>query len=231
MSHSPGYLPPREADFLAWSTNFNDLISLSPESYGLTAAQATNYATLHTTFANAYAVAHGSNRGPVATQTKNTAKRALIADARGLVRIIQAFPGTTDTMRVQLQVNVPDEEPTPIPPPSTAPILSIVRTVNRVVTVRLRDSEDTDRRGKPHGVSGASIFVFIGETPPADPLQWSFLLNTSLTDLDIPFASTVPGGSTVWLAAFWFNPRKQSGPASTAVSTVIADGMAKKLAA
>jgi hypothetical protein len=231
MSHVNGYLPTREADLLTWSGNFDTLINLTPTDYGLTAGQATDYRALHTAFTDAYAVANGPERGPAATQTKNTAKHALIAEARKLVRIIQAFPGTTNTMRVQLKITVPDVEPTPVPVPSTAPVLSIVRTINRVVTVRLRDSENPDRRGKPHGVSGASIFMYIGENPPADPLQWSFLLSTARPAMNIPFASTVPGGSKVWLCAFWFNPRKQSGPASTAVSTIISEGMAKKLAA
>jgi hypothetical protein len=47
------FVPTREADLLAWSRNFDNLISATPTAFGLTAAQATAYSTLHTNFAKA----------------------------------------------------------------------------------------------------------------------------------------------------------------------------------
>ena len=51
MAH---FIPAREADLVAWSTNFNTLISATPTAFGLVAAQATAYATLNTAFDTAY---------------------------------------------------------------------------------------------------------------------------------------------------------------------------------
>jgi hypothetical protein len=221
MSHSHGYLPTREADLLAWSNNLVGMIALSPESYGLTAAQATHYATLNTAFANAYEVANGSNRGPAATQTKNTAKRALIAESRKLVRIIQAFPGTTDTMRVQLQITVPDVEPTPVPPPADPPVLTVAATIGKTVKIRLRDLHNQDKRARPHGVTGAAVFSSVGAEPPADINDWKFEFNTSRTTVDVHFPPALAAGTQVWLTAFWFNLKKQSGPAAAPITTTL----------
>lgn len=229
MPATTDYLPSREADLLQWSVNFNARINASPMNYGLSVAQAAAYTTLHDAFAAAYTAANEPITRTAATiATKNSAKEALIRGAGGireLAGIVQAFPGTTDTERIELGLTVRDTEPTPVPPPATAPTLSVISTLARVVKVRLRDAENPDRRGKPTGVSGAALFTFVGETPPSDPLQWSFLFNTSRTVFDVQFPSTVAGGSKVWLTAFWFNPRKESGPASAAVSTRIDDGM------
>lgn len=223
-----GYLPTREGALLGWSSNFSMLINDDATRYGLTIEQAADYATLHDTYRTAFITAtHPPTRTPPAIQAKNDAKHALLEAARELVKIIQAYPGTTNEMRRSLDITVPDDEPTPIPPPGTAPNLSIMSTIGRVVKIRLRDAENSDNRGKPSGVTGAAVFSYVGETPPSDPMTWSFLFNTSRTIVDVEFPSTVPGNSKVWITAFWFNAKKQSSPAAASVTTTISDGMSQ----
>jgi hypothetical protein len=41
----------------------------------------------------------------------------------------------------------------------------------------------------------------------------------------------VASGATVWFTAFYFNNRKQSGPASAAISTTIGAGSTMRMAA
>src|SRR4051812_29715033 len=102
----PLFPPTREADLLAWSVNWSNLISATPTVFGLTAGQATAYATLHSTFATAYATAiEPSTNSTSAIIAKNTAKENLVngpGGARALVAIVQAFPGTTNEMRGEL---------------------------------------------------------------------------------------------------------------------------------
>jgi hypothetical protein len=229
------FLPTREGDLVVWSANFQEQITALGAQIGLLPAQISAYTTLHEAFLSYYDLCQRNNtRTPENLEHKKVAKQALIRGENGirqLVGIIQKHPGTTNPMRVLLKITVPDVEPSVIPPPSTAPELTIVSTLRRRVTLRLRDSKDPDKRSKPSGVSGASIVMHVGENPPANPLEWAFLMNTSRTSLEIDFPSTIPGGSKVWLVAFWFNPRKQAGPASAAVNTLISDGVAVKLAA
>lgn len=231
MASNNDYLPSREADLLNWSNNFNNVINLSPTAFGLTAGQCTVFGVLHTSWNNAYTDAtQPSTRTPSAIQLKNDSKFAMINNAggiRALVNIIQAHPGTTNQQRVDLGITVSDAEPSPVPAPATAPDLSIISIFNRTVKIRLRDVENADRRGKPDGVQGATILLFVGEDAPADPMEWNFALNTSTTLLDMDFPATIAAGAKVWLTAIWFNARKENSPPATPVSVRLSDGLAK----
>lgn len=227
----PIFPPTRDADLLTWSANFDARITGDPTTYGLTAAQATIYAALHTAFADAYAAAQNPNsNSKSAVIAKNAARQALLDDAGGaweLVDIIQAYPGTTDAMRGSLGLRIPDVEPTPVPAPATAPDLSILSTLGRTVKVRLRDQDNPDKRGKPEGVQGATVLMFAGDAPPADPAQWAFALNVSRTVFDYEIPAAVAAGARLWLSAFWFNARKEPSPAATPESTRVSDGLSQ----
>jgi hypothetical protein len=43
--------------------------------------------------------------------------------------------------------------------------------------------------------------------------------------VDVEFPADAANGATVWLTAFWFNPRAQSGPACQPISTNIPGGL------
>jgi len=231
MAATTDYLPAREADLLQWSTNFDTRINAGALNYGLTVPQAAAYTVLHDAFAAAYATANEPiTRTPAAITTKNTAKNALIRGVGGireLAAIVQAFPGTTDTERVELGLNVRDTEPTPIPPPSVAPGLSVSLVTGRTVKVRVFDALVPSSRSKPEGVLGASVYSYVGETAPVDIDSWKYEGSTTRTTIDVEFPATVANGSRVWLTAYWTNPRLESGPPCQPVSTNIAGGLAQ----
>jgi hypothetical protein len=230
ISAMPDYLPSRESELVTWSNNFATQIAIDPPSIGLTAGQATTFGTLRTAFVTSYATANDpTTDSSSATAAKKAAKDAMVngpGGIRQLVKIIQAFPGTTNTQRVDLGIRVPDEDPTPAPIPDQAPLLQIEKTLGRVVTMNLRDSVDRDRRGKPDGVSGATILMYVGEDAPLDPMQWIFLANTTRTTVEMDFAPSVAPGAKVWLIAFWRNRRDEAGPAAVPVSVRLGDSMA-----
>ena len=168
------FLPSREAELVTWSNNFNTKISAAPTAYGLTAGQAMTYASRHGTFTSAYQTANNPNtRSPSNIVAKNTAKRALIVEARSLARIVQAAPGVTPAQKDELGLTVRDGEGSPIPAPAVAPQIDLVSMVGRTLNIRLHDGDST-RRGKPAGVQGASVFSFVGVTPPVDIASWKF---------------------------------------------------------
>ena len=238
---TPVFPPSRDADLLAWSANFSTKIGDAPATYGLVLAQATAYAALHDAFATAYSVATNPNTNSrQATAAKNQAKETLLNARNGakeLVRVVQAYPNITNALRTELGLRIPDTSPTPIPPPSSAPELAILSTFGRTVKIRLRDADNPERRGKPAGTEGATVLMYVGEAapdttsvatiPPSDPSSWVFLQITSkpVVDLDIP--ANVAPGAKIWLTAFWFNARKQAGPAASPQSTRISDGLAQ----
>jgi hypothetical protein len=225
----PVFPPAKENELQAWSLNWSTLITAQPTSVGLSAAQATAYAALHATWSAAYALVitpAGNSKANVAA--KNLAKENLLNGPGGaweLVDIVQAFPGTTDAMRVELGLRIPDVSPTAIGVPQQPPLLSILSTSGRTMTIRLRDKDNPDRRGKPKGVQGATVLYYVGENAPADPALWLFLLNDSRTKFPGDIPPVVPAGSKVWVTAFWFNNRKQSSPVASAESVRVDDGI------
>ncbi len=221
---STDYLPKRESGLLTWAENFVQLVGAGATEYGLTDLQSDAYGEAQTAFATAYAAAnHPSTRTPQAIEAKNVAKRALIALSRDLVKICQAAPVMTDEKRVALGITVPDVEPTPVPVPDQSPQLDVMAVNGRRVSLRLRDSE-TGERKKPVGVAGAAVLSYVGETIPADIRDWTFEGNTTRANVDVVFAESVPMGVKVWLTAYWFNRRAQSGPACAPVSTHVGFG-------
>lgn len=218
------FLPAREASLITWSNNFNTLITATPTAFGLVAAQATTFAALNAAWVAAYNTARNSlTRSPANIIAKNQAKHAMIVNARLLAGVIQKFPAITNTQRSELGLTVPNV-PSPIPPPATSPAMEITTVSAWTVNLRLHDSTSGSKRGKPAGVSGASLFSFVGATAPADIASWKFEGNTGRTKISVVFDSSNPPGAKVWLTAFWFNYRKQSGPACTPVSTNLQGG-------
>lgn len=227
----PVFPPSREGELAAWAANFDTKINANTESYGLTLAQAVAFTSLSDAFIAAYnTVVNPNTNAKQAVIAKNQAKEALLHGTGGaweLVRIVQAFPGTTNAMRGELGLRIPDTERTPVAAPAVAPDLSIVSMSNRLISVRLRDQENPESRGKPPGVDGATVLYYVGETAPLDPTVWIFAMNVSRTTFDVEIPSSIPANSTIWLTAFWFNARKESSPAASPESTVIAGGMSQ----
>jgi hypothetical protein len=229
MPATTDYLPTREADLLQWSANFDARITAGAASYGLTPAQATVYNGLHSAFQQAWQKANENlTRTPAAIQTKKDAKKALISGEGGireLAGIVQEYPGTTDTERVELGLTV-RAEPSPIPVPQEMPGLDIVSVTGRTVKIRIHDASSPSSRAKPDGVLGAGVYSFVGATPAESLDDWTYEGSTTKNIINIEFPASVPAGSKVWLSAYWFNPKVESGSPCEPVSTHIAGGLA-----
>jgi hypothetical protein len=230
MASSTDYLPSRESELVTFSTNFNAKIVATPTAYGLTAAQATAYTALHTAFTSAYQTANNPDtRSPSNITAKNTAKENLINGTPGsegireLAAIAQAYPAITAEQLRELGLTVRDREPSPIPVPTVSPEIDFIPTGTRTIRIRMHN-ENSLRLKKPDGVKGATVFYHVGAAAPAELKDWTFHESTTRTSLDVDLPASVAAGSQVWFTAFWFNPRSQSGPAATPVSTFMQYG-------
>lgn len=222
---SDRFPPAREADLVTWAGVFGTKISSAPTTYGLTAAQATLYETTRSAFVASYTTANTPlTRSPANIALKDDAKAALIAQIRLLAGIVQSAPGTTNPMRIELGLPERHLEPTPVPPPAYSPLIEVKSVSGRTARIRLIDTANPTRRGRPAGVDGAAVFSHVGAAPAADISGWKFEGNTGRTTVEVTFPSTVAAGATVWLTAFWFNRSKQSGPACDPVSANLPGG-------
>jgi hypothetical protein len=224
--------PDREADLISSASNFDAKITASATTYGLTSAQATAFHTTLQNFITARGVAQDPlTRSPANIVAKNSAKVLLVSSYRQLAGIVQRFPGTTNFMRADLGLPLRNGEPTPIPPPSAAPLIEVKSVSGRTAKIRLIDTFNPTRRGKPAGVSGAAVFSFVGASAPAELADWKFEGNTGRTTFNVLFPASVVAGATVWITAFWFNPRKQAGPVADAQSANLPGGSVSLIAA
>jgi hypothetical protein len=217
------FFPSRDSELLAWSLNFKTLITASPTTYGLTAPLATAYGTLHTAYADALAACDPAIRTKSAVAAKNLARTNLKNNARLLANLVNGTASVTDAQKLELGLTV-RAQPAPVPPPSSAPAIEVVSVIGWTAKVRLKNTETIGKRGKPAGVLGANVFSHVGATPPTDIGAWKFEGGTGRVTVDVVFPNTLAAGTTVWLTAFWFNGRKQSGPACAPVSCNLPGG-------
>jgi hypothetical protein len=143
---------------------------------------------------------------------------------RPLITIMQAFPAMTNEKRIELGLRVRDSGPTPINPPTEAPIAEIVSVMGRLVRGRVH-SADTETRGKPQGVAACWLYSYIGAAPPADIAAWKFEGSSTRTSWEIEFPASVAAGSQFWLCAQWISPRNQPGPACSPITNFMGGGV------
>jgi hypothetical protein len=221
------YIPTTDAGLLNWSAHFCELISAAPTSYGLTTSNATQLASLQAAYATSYSAAiNPDTRGKSTVFAKRQARVNLTAYVRVLARQIQGMSTVTDQQRLDLGLPVHDVVPSPIPAPGVCPSILIVSTVVRTVKIRIQNPADPTSRARPAGCQGVSIFSYVGETAPTDPAQYRFEGSTSRNVVDVVFADTVAAGAKVWLCAFYYNAKGESGFACSPVGINIPGGSA-----
>ena len=220
------FVPRNDQDFKTFVENFSDLITANPTSLGLTAGIATTLAGKVTNFSTLLTAAtNPPTRGGSTILAKDVARYDdLEPYVRQVARMIQGQITVTDQQRFDLGLTVRDTEPSPQPVPGFAPQVNVVSVSGRTVRVRLKDSQDATRRGRPDFTIGATVMTYVGSDTPTPSSDWKLQANTGSTSMDITFPETVAAGALVWISACWFNNRKESGPMSTPISTNLPGG-------
>lgn len=158
----PNYIPPREADFVTWITNFDALILATPTAYGLSSADAAALDTLTQLYLAAYALAlGGSTRGPANIAAKDAARANVTTRARQLATVIQANPAITDEQKTGLGITVRKTNKTPIPAPTTSPLLTFVAATPLQATLRYADQLTPASRALPFGAIALALRVVV----------------------------------------------------------------------
>lgn len=223
------YLPQTDSGLNDWSANFVSQLAATtdPTTIGLTAADVSDYAQTQNTYSTAYTAAiDPATRGSATVLAKNLAKETLVSESRRLAMIITNHPGVTDQQRHDFGLTVRDTERTPVPVPDTSPMIDVVSVEGQRINLRLHNDESTSR-AKPTGVKGATLFTYVGDTTPAEISDWKFEGNVTRTIVTLEMAATTAPGSKVWITAFWFNTKGQSGPATSPVSTYLGGGLSQ----
>ena len=219
---SKNFLPGREAELVDWMNQFETKLEAKGANYGPTPVQIAAFKDAVSVYNAAYTVATDpETRSPSKIVAKKAAKKTAVTEARLIARIIQANPAVSSEQKKELGLTVREGGRIPKPVPSSSPVIKIIKTQGRIVTIEL--SQTKARRGKPSKVAGATIFTFAGQVAPQGADGWKFVENTTRTTVEIPFPPSSTG-DTIWITAFWSNSRDESGPAAAPISIALPAG-------
>jgi hypothetical protein len=215
------YIPSRDSDLDAWLTNFKSLIAASPTTYGLQTSDSTVITTAYNSWHAAYlAATNPTTRTHSTILTKNEQKASVLGVVRGYAATIRANRAVTDENKNNLGLHVPSGTRTPVPPPSTSPVLEVVDTESGTQALAVRDT-GSPRRGKPAGVAGVLVYRAVTTDPVSVPGDTAFLVFTSKTGVTSNFTTGDRGKMATYFAR-WTNAKGEVGPWSDAVSAPIA---------
>jgi hypothetical protein len=225
-------VPTLDAPLAQYSTNFNTLGVAQPADFGLSAAQMTQYTTLHNSWMSAYNAAKVDGaKSKALVMAKNDAKAALLVYARELYSFIQASLTVSNENKTLIGVRVIDREPSPVPPPALAPLVTLVSVIGRVARYKLVDAQFPNSRRKPINAEGATILSFVGTNPPPVPPSsesggagWKIEGQTGRTTFTVQFPDSVAPGTPCWVTVVWYNRRGEYSPACAPVQAYLQIG-------
>ena len=229
-------VPTLDAPLAEWSTNFQARGTADPADFSLTAAQMTQYTTLHNAWMAAYNAAKAEGaKSKALVIAKRDAKAALLVYARELYALIQASLIVTNENKTLIGVLVKDREPSTVSAPALAPLVTLLSVIGRVGRYRLADATAPSSRRKPINAEGATILSFVGATPPPLPASgvtdgWKLEGQTGRTTFQVQFSDDVAPGTPCWVTAVWYNRRGEYSPASAPVQTYLQIGPVEEAA-
>ena len=225
MGVSYTFVPGNDDKLLAWANTFKTILSANTAAYFMLPSQATTFAAAATAFASALGVANTpSTRTKGNIAAKDAAKKQLQNLARSFGKIIQANVQISDQMKIDIGVTV-RKPPQPSLVPDVSPILEVESVSGWTINLRIR-TPGSDRASMPKGAMGITLLSYVGPTPPTDPSKFKFEGSLGRGKAQVVFDSSLAPGTTVWLTAFYFNGRKESGPACQPLqSNILGSGM------
>lgn len=172
---NPPYIPAPNAQFNDWIANFASLITASPTTYGLVSGDATTINAVATPWAAAYTAATDpTTRTSVTVAAMQAARAAAESVVRPYAVQISQNSGVTNDDKVAVGVTVRITTPTPIPPPTTVPALSLIAGTHLAHQLRYYDTSTPTTKAKPFGAIGIEVWRSIGTVPATDPAQCDY---------------------------------------------------------
>lgn len=204
-------IPDGDSRIVYWVRNFAHLISLDPQAYDLTQADADLLSSLAEELTAKYNTAvMPQTRTSPAIRAKNDCRKMTLAVFRSYVRQVNANPEIAEHKKVELGIVIPERRLTPIPAPVRAPSLRIKLEKPGVHKLGFRDLETKTGRRKPHGVSHLVLVGAIGDRPTNDPYKARYLGSYTRWPIYITHEHKDHGKCATYFAAWVTGTGKQT---------------------
>ncbi|MGE0637629.1 MAG: hypothetical protein AB7G44_07995 [Bacteroidia bacterium] len=209
-------IPPSDSAFDAFQKNFITQISANSALWGFTPAMIAVLTALQMAWDSAWlAASNRFNRTSTQVAAKDLARQLYVAQLRPFIKYhIYGNPLMSNTDRIACGVRPHDTTRTPVPVPSTMPIISIGYNAANQLKIRFKqqpDASGSSLRGKPAGVSRCQIVYVIG-TQPTSPAQCNNLQESGRSPITGNIDSAALRGQRLWYYARWVNTSNEYGP-------------------
>ncbi len=219
-----GYIPNTDTGFRDWITNFSNLIQANPSRYGLQASDAAVISALHAGFEDLYTkVQSGATRTPGLITQKDAVKASAIASCRVYAMQVKANAGVDNQDKVELGIHVNDPTPSPVPAPTSAPMLNITSAFSGEHNLVYADELTPDSRRKPEGVTQLELYVYVGPAATANCEDATYVGVYTKNPIQYTFTPDKAGQTATYFAR-WRTARGLAGPWSLPVAMMIAFG-------
>jgi hypothetical protein len=226
MGNGVNYIPTQEAAFATWVDNFSAYVTANYTALGLALSDATALASMTSTYDTAYSAAiAGSTRGPMSVNVKDVARANVTQRARQLATIMQANPSVTDAQKTALGITLRKGSLTPVPAPTSSPLLTFIAATPLQHTLRWADQTTPALRAMPFGVIALELDVWVytpvvPPPPPGPPSAPTMVLTLTKQPGAINFTSAQKGMTAYYLGN-WRTRTGLQGPVSNSISQII----------
>lgn len=208
-------IPAKDAEFDSFQQNLVSQVTTNMVLWNITAAALGVLTPLQTAWAAAWLVAKIKvNRSPAVIAAKRQARTAYEAALRNFIQASIYRNTSMNDGDIELCGLKPyDRTRTPIPVPTTLPVVNLQRAPGNFFTVRyfrLDDETGAIRRGKPDKVAKIEFAYNLG-MQPMDPAGCTYhnVSTKGPIRIEVPAAMH---GQTVWFFARWKNVYDAAGP-------------------
>jgi hypothetical protein len=219
-------VPTGDAKLAEYSSNFQARGVAQPADFDLSVQDMTRYTALHEPWMDSYNACKGKGgRSAALVAAKEAAKAALLPFARELYSRIQSSTNVADENKTLMNVTIRKTQPSPIPPPALAPLLTNVSVIGTVGRYRMTDAQFPLTRRRPKNARGATILSYAGQNPPpANDPGWKLEGQIGKAIFEVDFGNNVPPGTPCWVTCMWYSGRGQYSPAAKPVQVYLAVG-------
>lgn len=218
----PDYIPSGDGEFDDFATNFVTYVGGHLGDFGLVLGDMAAVNAAIILWNTAYpAVEPAFNIYSATVQTKETARGGLEGAIRALVGVVQAKGAVvTPASKTAARIPVADTTKTPVPPPTSRPIVRVEVSGPRTHKLSWVDENTPNSIAKPKGVYGLEIHLFVGTAPPTSASQ----MHQITTDTKTPYLyefDAADAGKTAYYWCRWVNTKGEVGPWCVMVSATI----------